>query len=60
MGATTYNDVRESLRLTIDSATSPEDAMRKTVNLLKEQMPDYTWVGIYLLDGRFDQGNDRR
>ena len=51
MAATTYDDVRESLRLTIDRAASPEDAMRKTVDLLKEQMPDYTWVGIYLLDG---------
>jgi GAF domain-containing protein len=25
--------------------------MLQTVNILKEQIPDYTWVGIYLLEG---------
>ena len=51
MPATTYDDVRESLRLTIEQASSPDEAMRETVNILKEQMPDYSWVGIYLLEG---------
>ena len=51
MSATTYDDVRESLRLTIEHAASAEEAMRETVNVLKDQMPDYSWVGIYLLEG---------
>ena len=51
MPATTYDDVRESLRSAIERASSPDEAMRKTVNILKDQMPDYSWVGIYLLDG---------
>jgi L-methionine (R)-S-oxide reductase len=25
--------------------------MRKAVDLLKNEMPDYTWVGIYVLEG---------
>lgn len=38
----------------IRSAIAPESdariAMEKTVQLLKEHVPDYTWAGIYLLD----------
>jgi L-methionine (R)-S-oxide reductase len=49
--ATTYDDVRESLRVGIEKAASPNEAMRHTVTVLKDQMPDYSWVGIYLLEG---------
>jgi L-methionine (R)-S-oxide reductase len=49
--ATTYDDIRERLRLGIEEAASPGEALLHTVNLLKEQMPDYSWVGIYLLEG---------
>ena len=49
--ATTYDDIRENLRLGIEKASSPDEALRHAVNVLKEQMPDYSWVGIYLLDG---------
>lgn len=49
--ATTYDDIRERLRLGIEGAASPGEALLHTVNLLKEQMPDYSWVGIYLLEG---------
>lgn len=49
--ATTYDDIRERLRLGIEKAASPGEALLHTVNLLKEQMPDYSWVGIYLLEG---------
>jgi GAF domain-containing protein len=29
----------------------PQLAMRRVVEILKQQMPHYTWVGIYLLEG---------
>jgi L-methionine (R)-S-oxide reductase len=39
----------------IDAAVAAEGdvqaAMDRAVSLLKERVPDYTWVGIYLLEG---------
>jgi len=35
----------------IAAAPSADSAMKQTVGLLKDGVPDYTWVGIYLLDG---------
>jgi len=35
----------------IAAAPSAVSAMKQTVGLLKDGVPDYTWVGIYLLDG---------
>lgn len=37
-------------REAIAQAATPGDAMQAAVALLKER-PDYSWVGIYLLDG---------
>jgi L-methionine (R)-S-oxide reductase len=51
MAATTYEDVLESVKLTIEQARSHEEAMLQTVNILKSQMSNDSWVGIYLLDG---------
>ena len=51
MATTTYDDVLRSVRLSIEQASSHDVAMLQTVNILKDQMPDYSWVGIYLLDG---------
>lgn len=51
MTVTTYADVLRELRTAIDRAPSANEALHQTVSLLKERMPDYTWVGIYLLDG---------
>src|SRR5687767_14327236 len=51
MAATTYDDIRRTLRLTIDQATAHTDALRQVVSILKTTMPDYSWVGIYLLEG---------
>lgn len=33
------------------SAKDPDVAMQQTVHLLARHLPDYTWTGIYLLDG---------
>jgi GAF domain-containing protein len=41
-----------NVRLAIDLAPSFDDALTGAVNVLKEQMPDYTWVGVYLLAGQ--------
>jgi L-methionine (R)-S-oxide reductase len=50
--AVTYDDVLSSVRFAIDQAPSFTEAMLQAVNVLKEQMPDYSWVGIYLMDGQ--------
>jgi len=40
---------------TIDAAVAAEadvtSALDRAVSMLKERVPDYTWVGVYLLDG---------
>ena len=35
----------------IAAAPNADSAMKQTVGLLKDGVPTYTWVGIYLLDG---------
>jgi GAF domain-containing protein len=49
--ATTYDDILRSVQRAIRQSPSHQEAMLQTVNILKEQIPDYTWVGIYLLEG---------
>jgi L-methionine (R)-S-oxide reductase len=49
--ATTYDDILRSVTLNIDQAPSHHEAMLQTVNVLKNQIPDYSWVGIYLMEG---------
>jgi L-methionine (R)-S-oxide reductase len=51
MSVTTFEDVLKDARAAIERAPSHQVAMQETVNVLKQQMPDYSWVGIYLLDG---------
>jgi L-methionine (R)-S-oxide reductase len=50
--AITYDDVLSSVRAAVEQAPSYTDAMTQAVSVLKEQMPDYSWVGIYLMDGQ--------
>jgi GAF domain-containing protein len=50
--AVTYDDVLSNVRFAIEQAPSSAEAMTQAVQVLKEQMPDYSWVGIYLLDGQ--------
>lgn len=49
--AATYDDVLVNVRMAIDQARSSSEAMHQAVATLKAQMPDYSWVGIYLMDG---------
>jgi GAF domain-containing protein len=51
MSVKTYEDVLRDLHAAIEAAPAQREAMLATVKILKEKMPDYTWVGIYLLDG---------
>jgi GAF domain-containing protein len=51
MSVTTYEDVLRDLHAAIEDAPTENAAMLATVKILKDKMPDYTWVGIYLLDG---------
>ena len=41
----------ESIRTALATTTDARHAMTRAVELLKDQMPQYTWVGIYLLEG---------
>jgi L-methionine (R)-S-oxide reductase len=47
---------RDRLLATIQSAIvesmDARHAIEQTVHLLKDNVPDYTWVGVYLLEGR--------
>ena len=49
--AVTYDDVLSSARAAIEQSASANDAMTQAVHVLKANMPDYSWVGIYLMDG---------
>jgi L-methionine (R)-S-oxide reductase len=49
--AQTYSDVLASVRSAVDRSSSYSDAMLQVVNVLKNHMPDYQWVGVYLLEG---------
>jgi L-methionine (R)-S-oxide reductase len=40
-----------AIQSAIAAAPNANSAMRQAVQLLKDALPQYTWVGIYLLDG---------
>jgi GAF domain-containing protein len=44
-------DVLTAIRSAVAAAPNPESAMQQAVRLLKDAMPAYTWVGIYVLEG---------
>ena len=41
----------EAVRNAVQSEADARRAMELTVNLLAKHLPDYTWTGIYLLEG---------
>jgi L-methionine (R)-S-oxide reductase len=49
--AVTYDDVLSGVRAAVDRAPSYAEALSQAVNVLKDQMPDYSWVGISVLAG---------
>ena len=46
-----YTATLERVLAAIEKAGAGEPAIAAAVHALKQQMPDYTWVGVYLLDG---------
>jgi GAF domain-containing protein len=44
-------ELATAIRSAIDAAPNAQSAMRQAVQLLKDGIPEYTWVGIYLMDG---------
>jgi L-methionine (R)-S-oxide reductase len=46
-----YDRVTAHIRAEVATLTDRHDAMTRAVALLKEQVPTYSWVGIYLLEG---------
>lgn len=47
----TYDDILKQLKAAIDGSSTHHEAMLQTVNILEEELPHYTWVGIYVLEG---------
>jgi L-methionine (R)-S-oxide reductase len=43
--------LRDTILNTIAQAPDAQTAMQEAVRLLKEQLPHYTWAGIYVMDG---------
>ena len=48
---TSHASVLTAIRSAVASAPNPDAAMTQAVRLLKDAIPYYSWVGIYLLDG---------
>ena len=46
-----HDDLLREITRQIQAERDPEWAMAVAVATLKRRMPDYSWVGIYLLDG---------
>ena len=46
-----HTNVLEDVKRAIAAQTDGEAVMDEAVRVLKERVPDYTWVGIYLMDG---------
>jgi len=47
----THDDVLTKIRTAIESERDGTRLLEMTVSTLKSDMPDYTWVGIYVLVG---------
>ena len=46
-----HDDLLTKIQSAIECEADTTRAMARAVNLLKTHVPDYTWVGIYLLTG---------
>ena len=46
-----HDDVLDEITRQIHSEPDQDRAMAAAVATLKRRRPDYSWVGIYLLDG---------
>jgi GAF domain-containing protein len=46
-----HRQTLDAIRAAIDTEQSPQRAMESAVQLLTRHLTDYTWAGIYLLEG---------
>ncbi len=46
-----YRAVEARVRLALDGEAQPGRALERVVAEIKAALPDYTWVGIYLVEG---------
>lgn len=44
-------ELEQSILSAVAGAENADAAMREAVRLLKDRLPHYSWVGIYLMDG---------
>src|SRR3954465_11406082 len=51
MGVDTHAPTLANIGAAIGEERDPRRAMERVVEALKREMPHYTWVGIYVLDG---------
>ena len=51
MSTQTHEGVLASLTAAIHVESDPRSAMERAVAILQHELPYYTWVGIYLLEG---------
>ena len=51
MSVDTHDQTLASIDDLIRAERDPQPAMERVVEILKREMPHYTWVGIYLLEG---------
>jgi GAF domain-containing protein len=46
-----YAAIDAEIRQALDRAATPSGAMQQVVDILKQRVPHYTWVGVYELAG---------
>lgn len=51
IGSMYYSKVLTAVETAVAAHDDPTAAMEAVVGILKDRVPDYTWVGIYLVDG---------
>jgi L-methionine (R)-S-oxide reductase len=51
MTASAHPGVLDRIRRETDAETTARGVLTRTVAVLKDAIPEYTWVGIYLLEG---------
>jgi L-methionine (R)-S-oxide reductase len=47
-----YRHVLESVERMVARESEPDEVLREAVELLHDRFDDYSWVGIYLVEGR--------
>ena len=51
MSTQTHEGILASLTAAIRAESDPRSAMERAVAILQQELPYYTWVGVYLLEG---------